>query len=356
MADIKLFAQDTPGFLNASVAFDLETLRPTYHLVMGLFGSSNALAIAQRLGLPKPFIAHARELMGETPMAIERAIKQADGARRALDRERTVATRSRQEAEETAARLKRELGEVDEKKQATLAKARDKAHDVLQQARMEANALLEELRAAVRETREQTTSTAPPSVADLRRKAQHTLKEMANHIEELPAAPPPVETTPAAPPVLGEVTAGQPVFVPHLDCRGIALDAGRGDEEVTVQVGIMQVRIRVADLAPARATLPGYHHPPAAVSAAQAPYVDPELHLLGKRAEEAHSSLDEYLYDALEQGLSRVRIVHGFGTGTLRHVVQELLRHHPAVRSYRQGEQHEGGGGVTIAEVGMSAE
>ena len=79
--------------------------------------------------------------------------------------------------------------------------------------------------------------------------------------------------------------------------------------------------------------------------------VNPEIRLLGKRAEEAAQQLDEYLYNALEQGVSHVRIVHGFGTGTLRHVVQELLRHHPAVLGYRAGAQQEGGGGVTIAEV-----
>ena len=349
--ELKLFAQDTPGVLNASVEFDLETLRPTYHLVTGLFGSSNALAIAQRLGLPKPLISRARELMGETPQAIERAIKQADGARRALDRERSVAARSRHEAAEAAERLKRELGELDEKKGAALAKAREKAQEVLQKARMEANALLEELREAIRETRERTPAATSPNIAALRRKSQQTLHEISSDIEALPT-PPPADTAPAQAPALVEVIAGQTVFVPNLDCRGIALEAGRGDDEVNIQVGIMRVRARVSDLAPATPVLPGYHRPPAAVHAAQAPRVDPEIHLLGKRAEEAAQLLDEYLFDALEQGMSRVRIVHGFGTGTLRHVVQELLRHHPAVRSYRAGEQHEGGGGVTIAKVG----
>lgn len=353
--ELKLFAQDTPGFLNASVEFDLETLRPTYHLITGFFGSSNALAIAQRLGLPKPLIASARELMGETPQAIERAIKQAEGARRALDRERSGAVRSRREAEATAEQLKRELGELDEKKGAALAKARDKAQEVLHKARLEANALLEELQAAIRETREHTPTTPPPtSMATLRRKAQSTLNEIASQIDELPAAPP-ATSAPSTLPALEEVTAGQSVFVPHLACRGIALDAGHGDDEVSVQVGIMRVRVRVADLTQAPPAPLAMHRLLPGAQETQTPRIDPEIHLLGKRAEEAAQALDEYLYDALEQGITRVRIVHGFGTGTLRQVVQELLRRHPAVRHYRQGEQHEGGGGVTIADVGMKA-
>jgi len=187
----------------------------------------------------------------------------------------------------------------------------------------------------------------------LRRNAQITLGEIAGALEELPVSPSPV---PVQPPALKEVTAGQTVFVPNLDCKGIVLEAGSGREEVNVQVGIMQVRVRVSDLAPATPALPGYHHEPKGAQVTQTPRIEPEIHLLGKRAEEASRVLEEYLYDALEQGLSRVRIVHGFGTGALRHVVQDLLRHHPAVRSYRPGEQHEGGGGVTIAEVGRKDE
>ncbi len=327
--------------------FDLETLRPTYRLLTGLFGSSNALAIAQRLGLPKPLIARAKELMGETPQSIERAIKQAEGARRALDRERGAAARARREAEETAARLKQEVSALDEKKGVALEKARARAQEVLRKARIEANALLEELRTAIREAREQTPSSSR-NVAASRRKVHETLQELSVELDELPQTVP-AESPPARPPALEEVTAGQTVFIPDLDCRGTTLEAGRGKELVTIQVGIMRVRMPVHDLAPAT-PIPGYLHPPSGAQTEQTPRVNPEIHLLGKRAEEAAQQLEEYLYDALEQGVARVRIIHGFGTGTLRNVVQDLLRHHPAVRSYRQGEQHEGGGGVTIAE------
>jgi len=352
--ELKLFAQNAEGFVNASVEFDLETLRPTYRVLSGLPGSSNALAISQRLGLPKPLIAHAKELMGETPLAIERAIKQAEGARRAFDRERAAATQSRKEAEETAAQLKRELQEFDEKRAASLVKAREKAQEVLQKARAEANALLDELRAAIRETRDSATPGATPNVAKARQKMHDTLQSLAAEVDTVSPAP----SAPAAPtrPTLHEVTAGQAVYVSSLDCRGTALEAGRGDAQVDVQVGIMRVRVPVNELEPAGPPPTAYLRPPTGAGNNSLPRVDPEIHLLGKRAEEAARQLEEYLYDAFEQGLQRVRIVHGFGTGTLRNVVQDILRHHPAVRGYRQGEKHEGGGGVTIAEVGMQAE
>lgn len=338
--ELKLFAQNTAGFLNASVEFDLDTLRPTYRVLSGLPGSSNALAIAQRLGLPKALIARARELMGETPQAIERAIKQAEGARRAFDRERTAAAAARREAEENAARLQRELHELAEKKDAALAKAREHAQQVLQLARTEANTLLDELRAALREAREGGKASQP--IASFRRKAHETLQELSAEIETLPSHP----AAAAAPsPAFAEVAAGQLVYIRSLDCRGTTLEAGRGDAEVYVQAGILRVRVSIHDLAPITAAPSGYTRPLPGAGTASLPQFDPEIHLLGKRAEEAAQQLEAYLYDALEQGVARVRIIHGFGTGTLRQVVQELLRYHPAVRAFRQGEQHEGGGG-----------
>lgn len=352
--ELKLFAQNTEGFTNASVEFDLETLRPTYRLLTGLPGSSNALAISQRLGLPKTLVARAKELMGETPLAIERAIKQAEGARRAFDRERTAAVIARREAEETAAQLKRELHTQEEKRDLALAKSREKAQEVLYKARQEANALLDELRAALRDAREQTPSAKPaPNVAKLRQHTRETLSTLHESVENLPAAPA-AQQTPDRP-TLEVVHAGETVYVRSVECRGMALESGSGDDEVNVQVGIMRMRVPVHTLEAVSPTLAAFHRPSVSETLKQTPQLNPEIHLLGKRAEEAAEQLDEFLYEALDQGLARVRIVHGFGTGALRNVVQDILRHHPVVRSYRAGEKHEGGGGVTIAEVGMQA-
>ncbi len=356
--ELKVFAQSTDGFRNASVEFDLDTLRPTYRVISGLPGSSNALSIAQRLGLPKTLIARARELVGEAPQAFEHVLKQAEGARRALDRERTVAAHTRREAEETAKRLQHELRTQEEKREASLTQARERARDVLQKAQQEANALLEELRVALREARATTRPAAQtpnviaqmPNVNALRRKTRETLTALTESVSALPAPPEPVREIPS----LAVVEAGQAVIVRSLGYRGTALERGAGDTEVEVQVGIMRIRVPVSGLEdappPVAAAFRGVGRP----DRTTARQVDQEIRLLGLRAEEAAERLDEYLYAALDGGLTRVRIVHGFGTGVLRQIVQDVVRHHPAVRTSRAGEKGEGGGGVTIAELGRA--
>lgn len=343
--ELKVFGQSTPGFLNASVEFDPETLRPTYRLITGLPGSSNAITIAQRLGLPKTVAARAKSLMGETPLAFEQVLRQAEGARRALDRERSGATRARMEAEATARHLQDELRTTEAKREEILARARKQAQDVLQKARLEANGLLDELRTALRTAREQ----GGANVADLRKRTRAVLEGMAEDVGALPELP--VTPTRQEKPALTAVQTGQAVYVRTLGHRGTALEDGQGDDEVEVLVGIMRVRARVHDLEGVVQTSPSYTPQAARASLAKAKGASPEILLLGKRAEEAATELDEYLYTAVESGITRVRIVHGFGTGALRNVVRDVLRHHATVRSYRPGAADEGGGGVTVAEL-----
>jgi DNA mismatch repair protein MutS2 len=344
--ELKVFAQNAPGFLNASVEFDRETLMPTYRVIAGLPGSSNAFYIAQRLGLPKSLVAHARDLMGSAPLEMEQVLKQAEGVRRALDRERTAAVHARREAEQTATRLQHELTALEEKREKNVSKARREAQDVLQKARQEVNSLLDELKIALREARG--TAGDKPQHATLRKRAAATLGAATDRVDDaLPAAE--VAPAPAAP-TLTHVTAGQSVYVRTLGHKGIVLADGHGNDEVEVQVGIMRVRAAVSELE--STAPPGDHARPLPPAPAPVRPVDPELHLIGLRAEEAAEKLDEYLYDAADLGLTSVRIVHGFGTGALRATVQDILRAHPVVRASRPGERYEGGGGVTIAQIG----
>jgi DNA mismatch repair protein MutS2 len=345
--ELKAFAQVTPGFANASVEFDMETLRPTYRVITGLPGSSNALAIAQRLGLPKAIVARAREQMGEGAQAMEQVLKQAEAVRRALDRERTAAEVARRQSEATSARLARDKQELDERRTAALAKAREEATAVVQRARQESGALLEDLRAAVRQQRAPETP-AQDNTAGLT-KARRATKDVLGGLEatlrELPAAPAPPPQNEK--PTLARVVAGQEVLVRSVNARGLVLQPGHGDDVVEVQVGIMKVRVPLSDLEDA----PRAARPTPAVSAVAAKQPNPELYLLGQRADEATERVTDYLDLAAKTGLTRVRIVHGHGTGALRSVVKRVLEGHPAVTSFRTGERNEGGAGVTIAEV-----
>jgi DNA mismatch repair protein MutS2 len=348
--ELKTFAQTTDGFANASVEFDMDTLRPTYRVIRGLPGSSNALSIAQRLGLPKATAMRARELMGDAPQAMEQVLKQAEGVRRALDRERSAAAHARREADTIANTLKREQEAFEEKRAAAMAQARLQAQEIVQKARLEAADLLDELKTVIRETREQT----PPgdTHAQMRRRVKDSLGTVTASVAALPdATRPSRQQARTERPALTAVIAGQPVFVRSLGHKGTALTSAGAGEEVEVQVGIMRMSVPVGDLESAGA-LPVAPPPPPGAAIRQ---VEPEIHLLGQRAEEAATRLDEYLYEAFEGGHRTVRIVHGFGTGVLRQMVHAMLRSHPVVRHYQTAEQRQGGGGVTIAELGPAA-
>lgn len=350
--ELKIFGQNSDGFRNAGVEFDMLTLRPTYRLLYDLPGSSNALAIAQRLGLPKQLVKRAREQLPESPQAMEHVLKQAEGVRRAFDRERSLASKARKEAEALVKSVQEKEQRLEKQRDEILARARKKAEEVLDKTRIESNQLLDELREAVRENRNsgQHSTAQLPRVAEVRKKAREKMSGVEEALAELPIIENAVaaSTTAKELPALTQVAAGQAVFVQKLGHRGIALTAASGDEEVEVQVGIMRVRVAVSEL---RARVETNYTPPAPAGAKYTAMVEKEIKLLGKRAEEAAEELDDYLFAASEGGLATVRIVHGFGTGALRQIVQELLRHHPAVKSFRSGETGEGGGGVIIAEL-----
>jgi DNA mismatch repair protein MutS2 len=337
--ELKVYAQSAPGFLNASVEFDLQTLRPTYRLISGLPGSSNALAIAGRLGLPKDIIAKAKETAGTSALEIEEVLKQAEGARRALDRERTAAAIKRKEAEKIVDRYKKELEELDTKRTSAIGKVRNQARETLDKARSEVNHLLEELRVAIKETRD----TKPGVQTELRKKSREVLRELDEMISQLPGMD---EDKTAATdlPRLTSVKAGQNVMVVSLGHKGVALQDGIGKEEIAIQVGIMRVKAPVSDLV---ISAPKTSGPPPVLD--KAPNIENELNLVGLRAEDAENRLTEYLTTAYDYRLREVRIVHGFGTGILRKMVRDILNHSPLVKSIRTGEPNEGGGGVTMA-------
>jgi DNA mismatch repair protein MutS2 len=353
--ELKVFAHNTPGFLNASVEFDLETLRPTYRVISGLPGSSNALAIAGRLGLPKALVARARDLMGEAPQAMEQVLKQAEGVRRALDRELTGAQRANKEAQTRATALTDEQRAFAEQREAALARARHQAREIVQKAREEASTLLEELKAAIRAHRDVAPTNGPhPTLAGSRAHTHQTLNALDTLIEETaPATPPPSPPPLPSAPRLTTVVAGQSVYIPSVGHRGRVLESGAGDEEVMVQVGIMRLRVSIASLEPVAPHSDNSYIPPPPSSRHFAVLPD-EIHLRGFHAEEALTRLDAYLYEAIESRKAHIRIIHGFGTGALRKAIHEFLRSHPAVLRFRAGDAGEGGGGVTIAELHTS--
>ena len=344
-SELKTFAYAVEGIENASVEFDPETLRPTYRVQIGLPGSSNAFAIAERLGLPHAVTEDARSQMGESQTALEQAIREVEETQRRLTQERLAAQALLREAGELKARYEALLADLEGNRQELLRGARRDAERLLEEMRRQAEALIESLREQARATHK------PHEAAERIKEARAELRAIEERVAEAlptPEPPPPPQPEPEAPPALTRVIPGQPVFVRALGKRGTVLGPPDEEGQVDVQVGLLRLRVTLEELQPAP------EEPsttPAEIVARKAREVPPEIHLRGLAVDEAVYQLEQYLDDAVVAGLPRVRIIHGFGTGAVRNAALEVLRQHPQVKGYRSGGRGEGGGGVTIAEL-----
>lgn len=378
--ELKAFAHATPGVVNASVEFDLETLRPTYRLTIGLPGRSNALAIAQRLGLPKEIIDDARSELNPEDLRAESLLNEIHRQRDLARQARSAAEKARQEGE----RLRSELIE-------RLDRIEDERRKVLEEARQQSQAQVEELQEEIRATRRQLARLRQPV------EALQAVEEDVQALEE--AIEQPVERqAPELGPALQQLEAerrrsirlGDKVRLRTLGAQGVVTSLGA--EEAEVSIGMLRVRSRLSDLelargeAPAVSTGSGRGAPgsaaegegaqPArrkrasagsggaasgggagsAVAGAGLLPASPgfEIDLRGQRAEDALDALERYLDSAYLAGLPFVRIIHGKGTGRLREVIRQALTQHPHVRSHEGGGEKEGGDGVTVAKLRTS--
>jgi DNA mismatch repair protein MutS2 len=346
--ELKAFAHATPGVVNASVEFDLETLRPTFHLTIGLPGRSNALAIAQRLGMPEAIIVTARAELNPADLRADDLLDEIHQQRDLARQARAAAEAAHQEVEV----LRKELT-------GRLERLEDERRQVLEAARLEAEAQVQALQAEIAEVRRVLTRARQPLEAV--QVAEEQVEEIAEAVEM------PVERRLPDMSYLNQnrpIRLGDKVRLRSLNTEGVV--SALGEEEAEVQVGVLRVRARLADLflaslaaepaqelgkSPAarrrRAVQPGGR---TTVSLPESPGM--ELDLRGQRADEALDALDRYLDAAFLAGLPFVRIIHGKGTGRLRQSVREALAHNPHVKSYEAGGDKEGGDGVTVAKLG----
>jgi len=332
-AELKAFAHATPGVENASVEFDVETLSPTYRLSIGLPGRSNALAIAQRLGLPMTIIEAAQGLIDPGTRQVESLLQGIQREREEAEAARLAAQSAQEDAEKLRRRLSDEYNRIEDERRRLLAEAREKAEAELTEVRQRLRRLMLSVEMA--------------ASGEKRAEVQAALEELKAVEAALPEAPRPPAFVSAGP-----LAVGSAVWVKSLNQPGdvVELDAGRNEAEV--QVGSFKVKVALDDL-----EVRGDRPRPAAWSEPvgrpgfldNTPVVPVSLDLRGWRAEEVAPTLDQYLNDAYLGGLPWVRLVHGKGTGVLRQVVREFLAKHPLVKSFRTADPQDGGEGVTIA-------
>ncbi len=339
--DLKLYAHATPGARNASMEFDVETLAPTYRLTIGLPGRSNAFAIAHRLGLPPEIVKHAQGMLSGEALRAEDMLDDLHNLRLQRVRARDQARQAQRDAEDRAAQLRDRLAGIEHERRELLAQAEAQGREVVAALQDEVRALRDRLLAAPG----QIAAPEVDAVAD----AAAALEVRVPQPEPLIAADEIAAPEPAPEPT-GVLAEGSTVRIPSLGVEGTVL-ALEGDEAV-IQAGAMRTRLPLEDVELLRAR-PASKPPPTTLSVAAAPRPSPgvEIDLRGQTAAEALANLDAYLDDAAMAALPWVRIIHGKGTGKLRHEVRHFLATHPLVPMYESASEKEGGSGVTVAKL-----
>ena len=335
--ELKTLAHATPGVVNASMEFDLKTLRPTYHLTIGIPGRSNALLIARRLGLPDEILDNAKSMIDPSELVSDDLLNEihhqrevARKARSSADRDRSLASNLRQE-------LTFRLEQIEEERRA-----------VVEQARHQAEQELADLRIEIEELRRQSRQSWQPQSEFTAIKQQ--VEALEKKVEKKPqsAALPQADQE-------WQLKPGNKVKVRSLKLEGVinAVNA----EDVEVRVGNLRVRVKPGDLSPVTSvadqvsttSTPSPLRKTAVTPFRPSPGM--ELDLRGLRADDALDQLDAYLPEAYASGMPFVRIIHGKGTGRLRQVIREALRDSVYVSTYEEGGEKEGGEGVTVAHL-----
>lgn len=338
-SELKAFAFNRPGVENASVEFDVKTLRPTYKLNIGQPGSSSAFDIAGRLGLSSQIIDVARNALSAEDVQVSELI-------RTLEQDRTKAERDRQEAEKIKKDIRNlkdtyeaKLKELNDRKAEMLDKARQEAAEVRRGARLEAEKLIEELKGLVAHGASQKELT---EAHHIRKKLRQLGADEKETVFEAAGDTP------------KNLRKGQEVMVPRYNQQGIVLSAPDSDGNVLVQIGVMKMNLPITEVRTVKnkaVKKPAAETGAPKVMAEKAMNIGTEIDLRGLTVDEAIEMVEKYLDDAYLAGLPKAYVIHGKGTGALRSAITRLMSSHRYVKNFRLGEYGEGGAGVTVVEL-----
>ena len=343
-AEMKVYALETPGVVNASCEFNVETLMPTYKLSVGVPGKSNAFLISSKLGIPQNIIDAARSHMSNDDKRLDSVLAQLDDLKLQLKVAQGDAEKARYEAEHALESAEKKRDELIKKGEQELEDARRRAHDLMQNVQNEAYALTDELR---RIQKDEKTSAAQRAVRarEIARKDTETL------LKKTDSKPKPArEFVP-----LKEVQIGQEVLIAELNQLATVTSRPDRNGMVEVRAGIMKTKVPLSGLCvpdkmdkrPAREP----RRSSTRVQLDKSRKASMEINLLGYTVDEALAEVDKFLDSGMLRGQQTLYIIHGNGTGALRTAIQKHLRTHKAVKSFRPGRYGEGENGVTVVEL-----
>ncbi|MBK3493512.1 endonuclease MutS2 [Viridibacillus sp. YIM B01967] len=333
--ELKAYGYNRPGVANASVEFDVETLSPTYRLLIGVPGRSNAFEISTRLGLPDAIIDRAKTFTGTDRHEVESMIASLEESRRQSEEDAERSKELRQQAEVLQMELDEKVKAYDDKKEALEQKAKDKARKIVDEAKKEAEEVITELHKMRLNAH---TIVKEHEIIDARKRLEKAAPEnrVLKKQQQLKMR-------------TQELKKGDEVKALSYGQKGVLLEKVSKSEWV-VQIGILKMKLAESDLEYVKAEKEKETVNVSSVRNRDS-NVKLELDLRGERFEDAIARTEKYIDDALLSNYHRVSIIHGKGTGALRQGIQALLKKHSRVKSYRFGEAGEGGYGVTIAEL-----
>ena len=336
-SELKAFALSTKGVENASVEFDVETLRPTYRLSIGVPGKSNAFEISRKLGLPENLIDAARELLSSESIRFEDVIANAEYHRQVAEKERELAAQAAQETIRLRDEAEKLRKEMEEKRESAMRKAREDARRVLENARRESESILSDLKKMKKNA-----STPDAEAAALRRQLEKSIDGLSEGLAR------PMDDAGLPPKTL---KPGDRVKILTLGSEGTVLSAPNARGEVELQAGIMKFKAHLSQLRLVKAEPARQKASVKTQTGAMTRTVSMECDVRGMALDEALSAVDQYLNEAVMAGLNEVSIIHGKGTGVLRSGIQQHLRRHMLVKEFRLGVYGEGESGVTVVTL-----
>lgn len=343
-SELKVYALSTPGVENACCEFDVESLKPTYRLLIGIPGKSNAFAISGKLGLPDYIIEDAKARLTEQDVSFEDLLGDLESSKRTIEKERLEIEAARREIEALKSQAKQKQEKLDTQKERILREANEKANAILREAKEVADETIKNFRKFGKENI--SAAEMEKEREKLRKKIQDTSAKSTIAVKKPNKVHKP-----------SDFKLGESVKVLSMNLTGTisSLPDSRGN--VTVQMGILRSQVNISDLEIIEDVNPYAKKSMkragggSGIKMSKSMSVRPEINLLGKTVDEAVAELDKYLDDALLSHLSTVRVVHGKGTGALRKGIHEYLRRQKHVKSFHLAEFGEGDAGVTIVEL-----
>lgn len=342
-SELKVYALSTPGVENASCEFDVETLRPTYRLLLGIPGKSNAFAIAGKLGLPDYIIEEAKTHLTEQDESFEDLLTDLESSRRTIAKEQEEIAAYRRELEALKQETAQKKEKLEEQRDRILREANEKAHAILADAKETAD---ETMRNFHKFGKANVSATEMEKERErLRKKMEKTREGMTEEVKK-----PKKQYKPS------DFKLGETVKVLSMNLTGTVHSLPDTKGNLMVQMGILSSKVHISDLEivdekPAYLKKTAARTSKGKVKMGKSLSVSPEINLLGKTVDEAVAELDKYLDDASLAHLTSVRVVHGKGTGALRAGIHQYLKRQKHVKSYRLGAFGEGDAGVTIVEL-----